>query len=113
MVQYQPQLDGTLSALADPTRRAILDHLRQGNATITELAGPIGISLTAVKKQVAILEGAELVRTEKVGRSRHCSLVPRPLDEISEWVESYRRGWEDRFDRLDEVIRNKQKEPAK
>jgi DNA-binding transcriptional ArsR family regulator len=113
MVQYQPQLDGTLSALADPTRRAILDHLRQGNATITELAEPIGISLTAVKKQVAILEGAELVRTEKVGRSRHCSLVPRPLDEISEWVESYRRGWEERFDRLDEVIRNKQKEPAK
>lgn len=104
MIQYQSRLNGTLSALADPTRRAILDRLRPGSATISELAEATGISLTGTKKHVAILERAELVRTEKVGRSRHCSLVPRPLDEISDWVESYRVGWQDRFERLDEVI---------
>ena len=112
MVQYQPRLDGTLSALADPTRRAILDRLREGSATISELAESTGITLTGVKKHVAILEGAELVGTEKRGRSRHCSLVPRPLDEISEWMESYRLGWEDRFSRLDQVI-ERTKESAK
>jgi DNA-binding transcriptional ArsR family regulator len=112
MVQYQQRLDGTLAALADPTRRSIVDRLRHGSATISELAETTEISLTGVKKHVAILERADLVRTEKVGRSRHCSLVARPLDELSEWVESYRAAWADRFDRLDQVI-EREKESRK
>lgn len=106
------RLDGTLVALADPTRRGILDRLKRGSATISELAEPTGISLTGVKKHVAILERAGLVQTEKVGRSRHCSLVSRPLDEIGEWIASYRLGAEERFARLDQVI-ERQKESAK
>ena len=76
MVQYSP-LDGTLSALSDPTRRAILERLGQGSATISELAEPTGMSLTGLKKHVRILEDAELVTTEKKGRTRHCRLGPK------------------------------------
>ena len=74
-------LDSTLSALADPTRRAILERLGQGSATISELAEPTGMSLTGLKKHVRILEDAELVTTEKKGRTRHCRLGPKRLDE--------------------------------
>ena len=104
MVQYPSRLDGTFSALSDPTRRAILERLSQGSATISELAAPAGMSLTGLKKHVRILEEAELVTTEKRGRTRHCRLGPKQLDDVSQWVESYRRGWADRFDRIDELI---------
>ena len=104
MVQYSPRLDSTFSALSDPTRRAILERLGRGSATISELAEPTGMSLTGLKKHVRILEEAELVTTEKRGRTRHCRLGPRQLDEASQWIESYRRGWEERFVRLEELI---------
>lgn len=107
MVQYQATLDDTFSALSDPTRRAILERLRHGSATISELAGPAGISLTGLKKHVLVLEEAELVSTEKRGRARHCKLGPRRLEDVAEWVEGYRRGWEERFDRLEEIIERK------
>jgi DNA-binding transcriptional ArsR family regulator len=107
MVQYQSTLDGTFSALSDPTRRAILERLRRGSATIGELARPAGMSLTGLKKHVSILEEAELVSTEKRGRARHCRLGPRRLEDVVEWVEDYRRGWEKRFDRLEEIIERK------
>jgi DNA-binding transcriptional ArsR family regulator len=103
IVQYT-SLDRTLSALSDPTRRAILERLGQGSATISELAEPAGMSLTGLKKHVRILEEAELVTTEKRGRTRHCRLGPKQLDDVSQWIESYRRGWADRFDRIDELI---------
>ena len=106
MVQYPP-LDRTFAALADPTRRAVLERLGRGPATITELAVPAGMSLTGLKKHVRILEEAGLVTTEKQGRTRHCYLGPRRLEEISDWVEAYRRTWDDRFERLDEVIERK------
>jgi DNA-binding transcriptional ArsR family regulator len=109
MVQYS-SLDGTLSALADPTRRAILERLGQGSATISELAEPTGMSLTGLKKHVRILEDAELVTTEKKGRTRHCRLGPRKLDDVSHWIEGYRRNWGERFDRLDAVLEQRQKE---
>ena len=109
MVQYS-SLDGTLSALADPTRRAILERLGQGSATISELAEPTGMSLTGLKKHVRILEDAELVTTEKKGRTRHCRLGPKRLDELAEWLEGYRRNWEARFSRLDQVLEQRQKE---
>ena len=107
MVQYQ-ELDRTLAALADPTRRGIVERLGRGEATITELAEPYGISLTGMKKHVAILERAELVETEKVGRTRHCRLARRRLDELESWIESYKQMLEDRLDRFGEMLERKQ-----
>src|SRR4051812_4124667 len=99
MVQYQ-ELDRTFGALSDPTRRAILERLGRGSATISQLAEPFGISLTGCKKHVAVLEEAGLVTTEKVGRARRCSLTPRRLDEVDEWMQMYRRMLDERLDRF-------------
>jgi DNA-binding transcriptional ArsR family regulator len=103
MVQYQ-QLDRTLAALADPTRRAVLERLGRGTATISELAEPFGISLTGMKKHVRVLEDAELVSTEKVGRTRICRAGPRRLEDVQEWSATYRRMLEQRLDRLGELL---------
>lgn len=103
MVQYS-RIDRTLAALADPTRRGILERLGRGNATITELAEPFGISLTGCKKHVPVLEDAELVSTVKVGRVRECSLGPRRLDDVQEWIETYRRMLDERLDRFGELL---------
>ena len=103
MVQYS-QIDRTFAALADPTRRGILERLGRGSATISELAEPFGISLTGTKKHVQVLEDAQLVTTEKVGRTRHCSLGPRRLEEIEEWVAVYRRMLDGRLDRFGEML---------
>ena len=111
LVQYQPiELDRTFGALADPTRRAILERLGSGEATITELAEPSGISLTGMKKHVGVLEDAGLVVTEKVGRARRCRLAPRPLDEIEGWIESYKQMLSTRLDRLEELLERKKGE---
>jgi DNA-binding transcriptional ArsR family regulator len=104
VVQYNPHLDDALGALADPVRRGILERLGRGSATITELAEPFEMSLTGLKKHVQVLEGAGLVTTEKVGRVRRCSLGPRDLDDVQQWVESYRRMLEGRLDRLGELL---------
>lgn len=112
MVQYSTSLDRTFSALSDPTRRDILDRLGEGSATISELAGPAGISLTGLKKHVRILEEAGLISTEKRGRSRHCEVDPDGLDEAGFWIEQYRREWEDRFNRLDQIIQRKKGQKA-
>ncbi|TML44342.1 MAG: winged helix-turn-helix transcriptional regulator [Actinobacteria bacterium] len=106
MVQHPP-LDRTFAALSDPTRRAILERLGSGSATISELAAPTRMSLTGLKKHVRILEEAGLVKTEKHGRTRHCFLGPRGLEDVSDWVEAYRRTWDDHFDRLDAIIERK------
>ena len=103
MVQY-PQIDRTFGALADPTRRSVLERLGHGTATITELAEPFGISLTGMKKHVRVLEEAELVTTEKVGRQRMCSLGPRRLDDVQDWVDGYRRMLDERLDRFGELL---------
>jgi DNA-binding transcriptional ArsR family regulator len=103
MVQY-PQIDRTFAALADPTRRAVLERLGRGSATITELAEPFGISLTGMKKHVRVLEDAELVTTEKVGRARQCSVGPRRLEDVQEWTETYRRMLDERLDRFGELL---------
>ena len=103
MVQY-PQLDRTLAALADPTRRGVLERLGRGSATITDLAEPFGISLTGMKKHVRVLEDAELVTTEKVGRTRRCSAGPRRLDDLQQWTETYRRMLDERLDRFGELL---------
>jgi DNA-binding transcriptional ArsR family regulator len=103
MVQYT-QLDRTFAALADPTRRGILERLGRGSATITELADPFGISLTGMKKHVRVLEDAELVTTEKVGRARRCSVGPRRLEDVREWMEMYRRMLDERLDRFEALL---------
>ena len=110
MVQYQ-QIDQTFAALADPTRRGVLERFGQSSATITELAEPVGITLTGMKKHVRILEDAELVTTEKVGRARRCILGPRRLDDVQHWIEDYRRMVEARLDRFAELLEHTKGEP--
>ena len=105
MVQYQ-RIDRTFGALSDPTRRAVLERLGEGTATITELAEPFDMSLTGMKKHVRVLEEAGLVTTEKVGRSRRCNLGPRQLDDAQAWIQSYRANLEGRLDRLGELLEN-------
>jgi DNA-binding transcriptional ArsR family regulator len=110
MVQYSP-LDRTLAALADPTRRSVLERVGRGSATISELAEPFGISLTGMKKHVRVLEDAELVATEKVGRVRRCTVGPRRLDDVQEWMESYRRMLDERLDRFGELLERTKGDP--
>lgn len=93
MVQYE---DRAFAALGDPTRRAILERLGQGTATISELAEPFGISLTGMKKHVLVLEDAGLVLTEKVGRARRCTLAPYAFEGITAWLQ--------RLDRFAQVV---------
>ena len=103
MVQYQ-SVDRTLSALADPTRRAILERLSHGTATISELAEPLGITLTGVKKHVRLLEDADLVASHKVGRRRECELGMRRLEDLEQWIEEYRQAVEQRLDRFGQML---------
>jgi len=105
MVNYSapgaaPALDATFSALADPTRRAILARLATGEATVTELARPFSISLPAISKHLRVLEDAGLLNRQKQGRIHRCRLVVGPLHEAAEWLLFYRRLWEGTFDSL-------------
>lgn len=110
MVQYQDRLDHSLGAISDPTRRAILERLgRVGSASISELAEPFGISLTGMKKHVAVLEDAGLVTTEKVGRTRRCRLGPGGLDEAQKWIEAHGRTLAARLDRLADLLEKEAK----
>jgi len=112
MVQYSSDLDHTLAAVADPTRREILERLARGPASVSELAEPFQMSLPGVMKHVRILEGVGLVETHKNGRVRECRLGPARLDDVQRWVEDYRRQWERRLDRLEAFLRNQQDEAA-
>lgn len=98
-------LDHTLTALADPTRRAILRRLSQGEARVTEIARPFAISLAAVSKHILVLERAGLVRRRRAGREHLLSINPRPLDEAAAWIASTRAQWTARLDALDEILR--------
>jgi len=103
MVHYSP-VDRTFAALADPTRRGVLERLGRGSATISELARPFGMSLTGMKKHVRVLEEARLVSTVKVGRARLCHLGPRRLDDVRDWVEIYRQMVNDQLDRFGDLL---------
>jgi DNA-binding transcriptional ArsR family regulator len=104
MVQYPSRLDASFAALSDPTRRGILERLGRGEASVSELAAQFGMTLTGIKKHVAILEEAGLVTTKKVGRVRYCSLGPRRLEDETAWMANYRRMLEARLDRLAEFL---------
>ena len=104
MVQYSPTLDSAFAALADPTRRGILERLGRADAAISELADDFGMTLTGIRKHVRVLEAAKLVTTEKVGRVRTCSLGPRRLDQEAAWIAAYRRMLEARLNRLEDFL---------
>ncbi len=101
------ELSRTFAALAHPTRRAILDRLTAGEATVNELAEPFPISLQAVSKHVAVLEGAGLVERSRNAQLRPSRLSPDPLREAVTWLASYRRFWESGFDRMDQRLRKR------
>ena len=100
-----PDLDLTLVALADPTRRAILHRLAGGEARVTELARPFAMSLNAVSKHIRTLERARLVRRRRVGREHLLSLDPAPLDAAAAWIAEQRGLWTARLDALDAMLR--------
>jgi DNA-binding transcriptional ArsR family regulator len=105
MVQYSAaHLDASFAALADATRRGVLQQLARQEASITDLADRFRMTLTGMKKHVGVLEQAGLVTTEKIGRVRTCRLGLGALDEEAAWIEAYRRRWEARFDALDQVV---------
>jgi len=110
MVQYYPaHLDAAFAALSDPTRRGILERLALADASVTELAGTFQMTLTGIKKHIAVLEQTGLVSTEKAGRVRTCKLGPRRLEEEAAWIDRYRQLWHARFDELDRIVEELQR----
>ena len=102
-------LSATLSALADPTRRAILARLALGQSSVTELAQPFAMSLPAVSKHLKVLERAHLIERSRDAQWRPCRLAPAPLKDVDAWLEQYRRLWDERLDRLGQYLKEIQK----
>ena len=110
----EERLDMTFAALADPTRRAILARLaREGEVSVTELAAPFEMTLPAVSKHLKVLERAGLIARGREAQWRPCRLEPAPLKDVSDYVERYRKHWEERFDRLDAYLRGVQAQQSK
>ncbi|MDW5593850.1 metalloregulator ArsR/SmtB family transcription factor [Conexibacter stalactiti] len=97
-------LDRVFAALADPTRRGIVERLAQGPASVSELAAPLPMSLAAVVQHVQVLEASGLVRSRKAGRVRTCRIEPAALAPVEQWIAERRSGWERHFDRLGEML---------
>jgi DNA-binding transcriptional ArsR family regulator len=106
-------LSSTFAALADPTRRAILARLAQGETSVTELAAPFPMSMPAVSKHLKVLEHAGLIARGRSAQWRPCKLEAGPLKEIADWVAHYREFWEQSFDRLDDYLREVKKKEKK
>jgi DNA-binding transcriptional ArsR family regulator len=104
MLQPVAPLDLTFQALADPTRRAMVERLSRGPASVSMLAEPLAMTLSAVVQHLAVLEASGLVRSEKVGRVRTCRIEPQALDVAERWISERRASWERRFDRLDALL---------
>jgi DNA-binding transcriptional ArsR family regulator len=104
MLNQLTSVDPLFHALADPTRRSMVERLARGSASVSELAGPLSMSLSAVVQHLAILEASGLVRSEKVGRVRTCSIEPTALSLAEQWIVQRRTDWERRFDRLDAYL---------
>ena len=101
MVKYRAEtLDSTFAALADPTRRSILERLSFGDSSVTALAEPFDVSLPAISKQLRVLERAGLLVQQKDGRIRRCRLEAQPMKEAVDWIAQYRRFWEDKLESL-------------
>ena len=104
MEQHSEQLNGVFQALADPTRRLIVERLCRGPASVTQLAQPFAMSLPAIVQHLQVLEASGLVRSEKVGRTRTCHVETAVLRSAERWIGERRTTWERRFDRLAEVL---------
>jgi len=104
MLNQTAEVDAVFAALADPTRRRLVERLGDGPATVSELARPLPISLPAVVQHVQVLEACGLVRSEKVGRVRTCRLEVTRLQTVQDWIDARRRGWERRLDRLGDYL---------
>ena len=102
-------LTATFSALADPTRRAILQRLARGHATVGALAAPFAISLPAISRHLKVLEQANLIQRERDAQWHVCRLGPAPLREAADWIAQYRRFWEERFDALEDYLKESRK----
>jgi DNA-binding transcriptional ArsR family regulator len=102
------RLSTTFAALADPTRRAILARLALGETSVTELAAPFAMSLPAVSKHLKVLERAGLIARGREAQWRPCRIEPRALKNVDDWLERYRRFWDESFDRLDDYLRTLQ-----
>lgn len=114
MVKCSPrQLNRTFAALADPTRRRILEHLAQGDRCVTDLARPHRMSLPAVSKHLRVLERAGLIRRRRCGRLHRLNLEAAPMRQAQQWIEEYRRFWEESFDRLDAYLKELQTKEKK
>jgi DNA-binding transcriptional ArsR family regulator len=105
MLNQSSDLDRLFHALADPARRAIVERLTRGPAPVTELARPLPMSLPSAMQHLGVLEEAGLVRSEKVGRVRTCTIEPRALSQAEQWINARRIEWEHRFDRLGEYLK--------
>ena len=103
------ELDRVFQALADPTRRGLVDRLTRGPATVSELAAPLPITLAAVVQHLQVLQACGLVRTEKIGRVRSCRIDPAGLRAAEQWLHERRTAWERRLDRLAEVLDEEEK----
>ena len=104
------QLSITFAALADPTRRAILERLADGDATVGELAEPFAMTLPAISKHLSVLERAGLVAKDRDGQRRHCRITATPLKSATSWLEEYRRHWEANLDNLDAYLNSLQQQ---
>jgi DNA-binding transcriptional ArsR family regulator len=110
MVQYRgARMDAAFVALADSTRRGVLEQLGRSEASITELADRFHMTLTGMKKHVGVLEGVGLVTTEKVGRVRTCRIGMTRLEDVAGWIERYQQLWDARFSALDDVVEELQR----
>lgn len=112
MVQYSGALDETFAAVADPTRRGILERLGHGDASISDLAADFEMTLTGIRKHVQVLEGAGLVTTEKIGRVRTCRAGPRQLADEAGWIDRYREMLHARLDRLGAFLERTKAKPS-
>jgi DNA-binding transcriptional ArsR family regulator len=106
-------LSTTFAALADPTRRAILERLASGAASVTELAEPFAMSLPAISKHLKVLEHAGLIARGREAQRRPCQLAVGPLKDVADWLEYYRQFWEQSFDRLEEYLPKLQRKERK
>jgi DNA-binding transcriptional ArsR family regulator len=105
MLNRSQDLDRLFHALADPSRRAILERLGRGPAPVSELAKPLPMSLPATMQHLGVLEEAGLIRTRKVGRTRACAIEPQGMSRAEQWIAARRQEWEGRLDRLDEYLK--------
>ena len=108
-MQDAARLDATFAALSDPTRRAILARLAQGDASVTELAEPFAMSQPAISKHLKVLEGAGLITRGRTAQLRPSHLEGTPLKQVADWIEGYRSFWERGFERMDKRLRSRER----